>query len=206
VNTELVADFPKLELPAGTTARPGDFATAALLIVEDGLVILRAIIPGTTRRTVTCYAAPGAVVLPPAEDEVLAALADTVVRCISKADRERLLQDPDTAAGLLDGLEETLRQKHASIANMGRLSHVERVRVKLIELAREHGKVGKDWIRLDFPLTHDLLGEMTGSARETVTRALDELQREGFIRRQGRSYSVHVSPDELTVTGLTLRQ
>jgi CRP/FNR family transcriptional regulator len=118
-------------------------------------------------------------------------------------DRARLLRDPDVAAALLEGLGDTLRQKHASIANMGRLSHAARVRVKLIELARDYGRVGKEGIRLDFPLTHDLLGEMTGSARETVTRAVDELQREGFIARQGRTYSLHLSPEELAVTAIT---
>ena len=204
MNVEVVKDAAKLELPAGTTVRPADF-TAVLLVVEEGLVILRATIPGTTRRTVTCHAGTGAVVLPPADDETLVALGDTVVRCISKTDRDRLLQDPDIAAALLDGLGDTLRQKHVSIANMGRLNHVDRVRVKLIELAREHGRVGKEGIRLDFPLTHDLLGEMTGSARETVTRALDELQREGFVDRHGRTYSLHMSPDELAVTEITLR-
>jgi CRP-like cAMP-binding protein len=71
------------------------------------------------------------------------------------------------------------------------------VREKLTELARAHGRVGTDGIRLDFPLTHDLLAEMTASARETVTRALDELHREGFVQRNGRTYSVHVSPDAL---------
>jgi CRP/FNR family transcriptional regulator len=115
------------------------------------------------------------------------------------------LQDPDAAALLLDGLAETLRQKHAAIASMSRLHHVDRVREKLLELARAHGRVGRDGIRLDFPLTHDLLGEMTGSARETVTRALDELQREGFVVRRGRTYSLHVAPEELAVTPVTLR-
>jgi hypothetical protein len=205
MNVELVRDCPKLELSAGTLRYPADFTRAVLLVVEEGLVVLRAIVPKTTRRTVTCHAGGGAVILPPSEDEVLGALADAVVRCISKADRDLLLRDAETAEALLEGLGETLRQKHASIANMGQLSHVERVRVKLIELAREHGRVGKEGIRLDFPLTHDLLGEMTGSARETVTRALDELQREGFVGRLGRTYSLHLSPDELAVTGITLR-
>ena len=45
------------------------------------------------------------------------------------------------------------------------------------------------------------LGEMTGSARETVTRALDELQRQGFVQRRGRTYSVCVSPEELVLNG-----
>jgi hypothetical protein len=203
VNVELVADCSRLELPQGTTCRRAEFANAVLLVVEEGLLILRATIPGTTRRTVTCHAATGAVVIPPADDEVLYALSDTTVRYISMTDRDRLLQDPDVAAALLEGLGDTLRQKHASIANMGLLSHADRVRVKLIELARDHGRVGKEGIRLDFPLTHDLLGEMTGSARETVTRAVDELQREGFIERHGRTYSLHLSPEELAVTGIT---
>jgi CRP-like cAMP-binding protein len=205
MNVELVADCPRVLLPAGTTGRPGEFDRAVLLVVVDGLLILRALIPGTKRRTVTCHAGPGAVVLPPDADEELVALSDCALRSISRADRERLLQNTDTAVALFEGLADTLRQKHSAIANMTRLHHVDRVRLKLIELARDHGRVGKDGIRLDFPLTHDLLGEMTGSARETVTRALDELQREGFIERRGRTYSLHLSPDELDVSSLTLR-
>src|SRR5207245_9437544 len=95
------------------------------------------------------------------------------------------------------GLAETLRQKQAALASMSRLHHVDRVREKLIELAREHGRVGRDGIRLDFPLTHDLLGEMTGSARETVTRSLGELPRGGFVSRRGRTYSVQLEPGQL---------
>ena len=36
---------------------------------------------------------------------------------------------------------------------------------------------------------------------ETVTRALDELQREGFVQRRGRTYSVHIPPEELVLNG-----
>ena len=205
MNVELVGACPRLELPAGATSRAAAFDRAVLLVVVEGIVILRALIPGTKRRTVTCHAGPGAVVLPPADDEVLVALSDSVLRCVAPADRARLLEDPQTAAALLDGLGDTLRQKHATVANMARLHHVDRIRLKLVELAREHGRVAKDGIRLDFPLTHDLLGEMTGSARETVTRALEELQREGFIDRHGRRYSIHLSPADLNVSSLTLR-
>ena len=205
MNVELVESCPRLELPAGTSTRPSAFDRAVLLVVAEGILILRALIPGTKRRTVTCHAGPGAVVLPPHEDEMLVALSDCVVRCVAAGDRDRLLKDPKVAAALLDGLGDTLRQKHATVANMARLHHQDRVRLKLIELARDHGRVAKDGIRLDFPLTHDLLGEMTGSARETVTRALEELQREGFIDRHGRTYSIHLSPAELGVSSLTLR-
>ena len=195
--TELVSELPALELEAGGALQPHDLGGVALLVIDRGLVVLRSAVPGSARRTITCHAGSGALILPPGEGESLGALSDCRLVPISGEARDRLLQSPRAAALLLDGLAETLRQKHATIASMSLLHHVDRVREKLIELARAHGRVGRDGIRLDFPLTHDLLAEMTGSARETVTRALDELHREGFVQRNGRTYCVHVSPNAL---------
>jgi Crp-like helix-turn-helix domain len=194
---DLVSGLPALELEAGATLQPHDVDGVALVVVERGLVVLRSAVPGSARRTITCHAGSGALILAPGEGEALGALTDCRLVSISNDARDRLLQSSDAAALLLDGLAETLRQKHATIASMSLLHHVDRVREKLIELARLHGRVGPRGIRLDFPLTHDLLAEMTGSARETVTRALDELQRQGFVQRNGRIYSVHVSPNAL---------
>jgi CRP-like cAMP-binding protein len=67
-----------------------------------------------------------------------------------------------------------------------------------VQLARDYGRVGREGVRLDLPLTHDLLSEMTGSARETVTRSLDDLQREGFVRRIGREYVLDAAVTDLT--------
>ena len=41
------------------------------------------------------------------------------------------------------------------------------------------------------------LAEMIGSARETVSRAIDRLERSGFLVRDGRSYRLLVQPDTL---------
>ena len=198
---DVIAGLPRRQLDAGTTVHPHELEDVALVVVDEGLVVLRSVATGSSRRTITCHAGTGALVLPPADDEVLVALTDATVVAITTTSRDRLLEDPEAARLLVDGLADTLRQKHGAIASMARLHHVDRVREKLIELAREHGRVGREGIRLDFPLTHDLLGEMTGSARETVTRALDELQREGFVARNGRIYSLNVTPEELAPTG-----
>jgi len=192
-----LGNLPRLELVSGGTLQAEQLASVSLLVVEEGLVVLRTSIPSSGRRTITCHAGTGALILPPVDDQTLFALTGTVLRPISAAACDRLLQTPETARLLLEGLFETLRQKDAAIASMSRLHHVDRVREKLIQLAREHGRVGRDGVRLDFPLTHDLLGEMTGSARETVTRALDELQREGFVIRRGRTYSLRLQPEQL---------
>ena len=176
---------------------PSDLEDVQLCVVETGLVVLKSMVRDSSRRTITCHAGSGSLVLAPGPDELLVALSDVILRLISTRERARLLRSPETAAALLDGLTDTLRQKHTTIANLARLHHVDRVREALVELARAHGRVGKGAIRLDFPITHELLGEMTGSARETVTRALDELQRDGFVERHGRTYSVHVAPTPL---------
>jgi len=195
--TDLARECPTVELAPGSELWPSDLTGAALLVVNEGLVVLRNVAAGSTRRTITCYAGAGALILAPREGEALASLTDATVATVSADARDRLLEDPAAARMLFDGLAETLRQKHASIASMSRLHHVDRIREKLLDLARLHGRVGPDAVRLDFPLTHDLLGEMTGSARETVTRALDQLQREGFVVRRGRTYSLHVPPQRL---------
>jgi CRP-like cAMP-binding protein len=203
--SDLAHGLPTVDLDPGMTLQADDLPAIAFVLVEDGLVVLRSALPGSTRRTITCHAGANALVLPPADDESLAALTDARLVLISAADCDRLLESPLTARLLVDGLAETLRQKHAAVASMSRLYHVDRVREKLLELARDHGRVSRDGIRLDFPLPHDLLGEMTGSARETVTRALDELQREGFVERRGRTYSLRISPEDLAANSVPAR-
>jgi CRP-like cAMP-binding protein len=194
---EVPAEAGVHELDAGETVGPAQLADVSLLVIESGLALIRAEQPGTFREVVVCHAGAGSIVLPPRETEVLAALVPTRVRLLTPELRDRLLQDPDTAALLFDELAATVRQKHRTIEALAHHHHLDRVRAKLLQLAADHGVVGRDGIRLDLPLTHELLGEMTGSARETVTRAIDELQNEGLIVRRGRSYLLLLDPDEL---------
>jgi CRP-like cAMP-binding protein len=194
---DLLEPLPTLPLAAGATLGADEQRDVRYLFVDDGLVVLRTDDAGSARRTITCHAGPGALILPPSEHETLVALTPATLVPLSAGACAGLLALPEVASLVVEALGETLRRQQHALASLARLHHVDRVRAKLIQLARDHGRVGRDGIRLDFPLTHDLLGEMTGSARETVTRALDELQREGFVVRNGRSYSVHLTPAEL---------
>jgi hypothetical protein len=200
--SDLLEPLPALPLEAGATLRSEQLADSRYVFVDDGLVVLRSKDAGSARRTITCHAGPGALILPPSGNEVLVALTPVRLVPLPDAACSPLLALPDVAALLVDALTESLGRQQVALAAMARLHHVDRVREKLIQLARDHGRVGRTGIRLDFPLTHDLLGEMTGSARETVTRALDELQREGFVVRNGRSYSIHLTPAELGLTAV----
>jgi CRP-like cAMP-binding protein len=194
---EVIRDAPTLELETGETAGPARLADVSLLLVDSGLALIRAEQPETFREIVVCHAGPGALVIAPRAGEVVAALVPTRVTLLTTGVRDRLLAIPGVAPLLLDALAATVRQKHRTIQALARPHHLDRVRAKLLQLAADHGVVGPDGIRLDLPLTHELLGEMTGSARETVTRSIDELQSQGFIVRRGRSYRLAVDPNDL---------
>jgi CRP-like cAMP-binding protein len=194
---EILVDARVAELEAGAELAGRDLPGVCLILLEEGLAIVRAEHVGSPRGIVTCHAGPGRVVLPPGDGETLRMLTPSRAMLVTTEVRDRLFEVPGAAVLLFDGLAATLRQKHETIATLASIHHVDRVRDKLIQLAREHGRVRPDGVRLDFPLTHELLGEMVGSARETVTRALEELEEEGFVVRRRRSYRLNVQPERL---------
>ena len=192
----LLADSETRHISAGHSARSDSFGDASFLIVEEGFVVIRSA-PAERRGIILCHAGAGALLPAPLQGETLDALIDAHITLVSETAYGRLLADAEAAPVLSDALRATLRQKQLSLANFASVRHVERVQRKLLQLAREHVRVGTDGVRLDFPLTHDLLAEMIGSARETVSRAVDRLERIGFLVRDGRSYRLLVQPDAL---------
>jgi CRP-like cAMP-binding protein len=183
-------------LPAGFRGSTPDLARAEAVLVEDGFVVVRTS-PPSARSMVVAEAGAGSVLLPPSDQEHLHALTDSWVTAVPPDVLEGLLAMPSAATALVRGFGAALRVRQDATTLLASVRHVDRIRQKLVQLAREFGKVNPNGIRLDFPLTHDLLAEMVASARETVTRGLDELQRSGFVVREGHSYTLLVSPDAL---------
>lgn len=192
---QILAGCPRLDIIAGEPYFRSSLPAGALVIVERGFVVLRVASPPANRSIITCEAGPGHVVLPPAFEEVLFALVDSTLTVISPEALDALLAVPGVAKMLFEQLALTLGEKQEAIGNFGSTRHIDRVRRKLLQLARNYGRVALDGVRIDFPLSHTLLAEMVGSSRETVTRSLDELQRDGFVARQGHNYRLLVSPD-----------
>jgi len=200
---QVLATSNVVELEAGVLYFRASFPAGALLLVDDGFVVLRASYPGVSRSIVTCEADAGTILLPPAPEEVLVGLVRSRVTVISADAHDRLLSLPQVAQRVVEQLTETLGKRQETIGNFAQTRHVERVRRKLLQLARSYGHVGRDGIRIDFPVSHALLAEMIGSSRETVTRALDHLQRAGFVARNGSVYRLLVAPE--SVFGLSQR-
>jgi biotin operon repressor len=195
--TEILAGCPTLTAAAGEAHFPASFTRTAWLVVEEGLVVVRTGAPGLPRTVIAGEAGPGRVLLPPSGDEVLCGLVPSELTAITHEAREHLVRVRCVADALLDQLELTLHGCQETIANFANARHVERVRLRLLQLARTYGRVSPDGIRIDFPISHTLLGEMTGSTRETVTRSIDELERSGFVERRGHTYRLLVSPEQV---------
>lgn len=187
-------------LAAGTRRRTSELADPEALIVENGFLVVRAS-PPSGRHMIVMEAGRASILLPPSAGEHVEALTDSWLTTLPASALQALLAIPPVAATLFRALGAALRQRQDAASYLASVHHVDRVRQKLAQLAREFGRVQPDGIRIGFPLTHDLLAEMVASARETVTRSLDELHRGGFVARDGHSYRLLISPEALDAPG-----
>jgi len=194
---QVLRHCPRILLGARETIDAGDLPTAKLFVVERGFALLAAARPGWRRPVILSLAGAGAVLPPPASGERLGGLTETVVIAIPAAAHDRLLAFPEIAGALVEALLDALCERQESFANATGGRHPERLRSTLFQLARTHGKVCRDGIEIELPLTHELLAQMIGCARETVTCTLTHFQRDGFLTRSGRGYRLTISPADL---------
>jgi len=177
----------------GETGIPVD---AALVLVESGTVLLAA--PAAAGRApILAFARRGELLVPPVGREALVGLGGGSIRIVDGGTLEELLSIRGVGAVLIERLGAVVRDRQESLRLAAVTPQRERVREKLLQLARSHGRVRADGVRIALPLTHDLLARAVGASRETVTLAMRELRREGFLARSGRSYVLRVQAREL---------
>jgi CRP/FNR family transcriptional regulator, cyclic AMP receptor protein len=66
----------------------------------------------------------------------------------------------------------------------------ERLRVALLELAKDFGTRDERGVILNVPITHVMLADMIGAARQTVSRRIMDLKRQGILFRDRRRFTV----------------
>jgi CRP-like cAMP-binding protein len=192
-----LASCSRLSVPAGSSLGGERFETAPLLLIEDGIVFVSAGNRGSARRIVVSLAGPGSILVTPAAQERLEALADARLTLIPASTHTRLLEITAAATVIIEALGGGLRDCRESLAHFGSRHHTDRVRQKLTQLAHTYGRVGTEGLLLDLPLTHELLADMIGSTRETVTRSLTQLTQEGHIRHERGRYLIAAPPEAI---------
>jgi CRP-like cAMP-binding protein len=106
------------------------------------------------------------------------ALSDVDLMRLTMAEIE---QSPILAQGIFRHLTRRLQQTESMLSVVNQRRVEDRLRQLLLLLKNEIGQDTSEGIRLNVRLTHQHLANAIGSTRVTVTRALGELQMEGWL-------------------------
>ena len=100
--------------------------------------------------------------------------------------------DPDLLAWLARSLAERDRRIQRRLASTLTLPVPQRLLRLLADLGERYGAPAQGRVRVGLPLTQEALASMVGATRESVNRALRELEWSGDVRRRGRRYELRV--------------
>ena len=115
------------------------------------------------------------------------ATENTSLYMVRRADFLQLIYKvPKIAIALLAELAARLRRTDRKIEGLALLDVTSRVSETLLQLATDQGEEREEGVHLASRPTHQQLANMSGTTRETVTRALKQLEDEGYIRCRGR--------------------
>jgi CRP-like cAMP-binding protein len=119
------------------------------------------------------------------------AMEPTALLVLSREDLLRhIAAYPRTALNLLGEMADRLRRADESIAQLALCDVNERLVYRLIALAREEGAEAPEGMMVRRRPTQQELANMIGSCRETISRAFNQLARDGLIIPRGRALVV----------------
>ena len=107
-----------------------------------------------------------------------------------------LRREPKVAVALLGELAARLRRTDLQIANMALCNVTHRVTSTILQLVADHGVSTAEGLLLERRPTHEELASMAGTTRETVTRVLGRLERDGYLVSRGRRLLVLREPED----------
>lgn len=122
------------------------------------------------------------------------AVEDTELLSLHRIDFQSVLADNRSiTTGLIKVLTGRLRRANHQISTLALLDVYGRVARVIVDMAREEGRRLKDG-RIAFRrATHQEIANRIGTTRETVTRMLKDLERQGLIHVEGKE--LVVQPD-----------
>lgn len=111
------------------------------------------------------------------------ALTKTVLCTISKADFERLVYKyPSIGLKMLEEITHRLIKTQQLIENTGFKPIEDRIVVMLKEFAPKYGKEADKGTLIELPLNREELANYLGLTRETISRKLAKMDKEGLIK------------------------
>ena len=111
-----------------------------------------------------------------------ATMADSEIYLIRSKDfRELVRRYPEVALKIIRVLGQRLRQAMELVRDLSFKQVPHRLAGLLVKLAGEYGRETAAGILIDLPLSRQELADIVGTSRETVTRELKKMEREGML-------------------------
>lgn len=199
VNRNLFSHLPeesgKALLSAGTIRRfrkgerifgEVDTMTDICILTEGYVSLYRSSYRGETRTIFVCGAGEilNEPVLDTGKTSVAAkVLSDAAVLYVPvESLLRRMAEDTALTAFVFHSLSQKTRRLYHKVGNdNGTYTLKTRLIAVIRKLARDYGVEAEKGIRIDFEVTVNFLSSMLGAKRETISRALSELKKEGSI-------------------------
>ena len=186
---------PERHFPEGATIfAPGD-PSDSLYVLKSGIVtlthvsqegqesILRVLIPGNVFGELFLTT--------PARPFLASTLTPCAVTVVSTDSFHRLLVlTPNIALNFIGVLSRRLTDLALDRGQFAHKRSFQRLALLLLKLGADHGVQSDPWAAIALPLTHQRLADMIGSSRETVSRHLALLKRQGAVKQEGRTLLV----------------
>lgn len=120
------------------------------------------------------------------------ALENTEVLTLNRNHFLHVLKEyPQIAIQLLKEMALRLRKSDRQIASLSLSAAEKRIAMCILRIADEQGVIQKGHVSIPkAPIQQDI-ANMSGTSRETVSRAFKLLEKEGFLQRNGRELIIH---------------
>jgi hypothetical protein len=131
-------------------------------------------------------------------ESTIHALVETRVAVIERFAGDSLCKFPPVIETLLERAFRRIRSMATQAAFDSRAGMDQRVLASMWHLANRCGEKGPDGAAIPLPLTHQMIADLLGAQRTSVSAAISRLSAEGMLSRtDGRGWKLHPESDRL---------
>ena len=119
------------------------------------------------------------------------AMRPTTVVILTREDFEKLINTrPQIIKNMIDAVAGRLRRANQKIANLAFLDAIGRVSDAICQIAEDSGEEVDEGLLIRNRISHEQLGNLAATTRETVTHCLATLEKRGYVLSNGRDLLV----------------
>ena len=121
-------------------------------------------------------------------DMYIETIEETFDRSVLREHFEKfLLKRPELAMRFMKVLSNQLKEKEDLLEKLAIGNIEDRVLHLLLKLSEQFGTENDDFVKIDFPLSHQEIANMIGVTRESVTTILKELSKTGILSNRSNA-------------------